>query len=1341
MASGTAASRITGQIRTILLAAAIGTTGIAADAYQTGAMIPQVMFTLISGGIFNAVLVPQIVRTLKEEDAEDRLNKLITASVALLAALTFVLMLGTSVLTSIYLNSKWNSAQRALANAFTLWCMPQVFFYGLYTVLGQILAAKGRFTAYAWSSVGANVISCAGFLVFIAMFGNAQKQPMDFWSNSKVGLTAGAWTLGVAFQALILFIPLIRSGFVYRPRWGLKGIGLRSMGPVAAWSLGVVVIDQLANIVNARITNGAPLEGNPFDIAGNGSYQNAYTLYMLPYSLIAVSVSTAIFPQLSQAIAEGRIGDARSSLSRALRNVGLMMCFFSVVMLVIPVPIIRALLPSVNVHEAVLISGPLLGLTVGLAAVSAFLLIQRTFYAFEDGKQPFIFAAISNTIQVVIVLVAVRLAPPQYWTAFVGLSMALSNIISFPLLVHMLRGRFEGSLDGKRIAGVYGKALLAALISGAAALLLKTPVTRLVGAQISERHGHMSWVQAVIICIVITAVVTVIYCLVLYALHTEELTDFLGALARRLGLAERFGLPASRTGSILDEAGLAVKAQTQPAQIAQQAGRVVRSYTEPAGSDEMEGALEQIENAAIADAGSMNPRAFNQPLRIPPKYPPRPRVSRPTSLRPANQLESGSLPASFQSGFPTETDGAQSSTTSKAPVSQLETDSVSQNPAIMKPQLYDILLGRYQLTTMLKREPGLSAWEVNDQVLGRRSQLFIVRDADVIGTVNIAASALALSSHQQCTPVYQLHTRDGISLIVTALDAGSSLRSFIEDASIPAPSYKAIRTIIAQSAQALATLRKLGLTHLRISPSLIRLVPAGITLADAPVFPVIEPWQVGPGVDRSGSEEMVVRQLSGVLYALLTNSMPQFGTQPLTLDALPQDTPEEFRIICSRGLELESPQGRTPIPLVTLAELTALLSPWTPPEELTDADIAWPKPGGEASIQSALITPVSDRKLLPFPEAIRLSAQAANHQAEPRWGTNQLLFPERSEVELLKPSDTDTDLFSIFDERRIQKRQPHQAQPGRAQGISQPTQAVDVSAIRRPELRATAGEGQKLALPLAGSQSAEAQAGQDVKQTGQSDRTLLSKQSLPASALPPSFTPQRTSAGVGSESRYAVQASQYEDNERGECEDNDEDVADARLFGRFTTRSVVIAVAVALVAVGLLWATTTLINHRKPKVDTTEAWPQISASPFPENGSNENLSSKSDKHDSKVAQAVPSPYQPTNTTAYPVARQLFFSHPAGQDGMAWYVRLDAPHEVSKLEISIRQGSGHGQIFANATSAQPTLGQSVAEFAFDPSGTTVVTFKRPVTTQDLIVWVPSDGLPQEGTLHFNDVKVY
>ena len=250
MASGTAASRVTGQIRTILLAWALGTTGYAANAYQAGSMIPQVIYTLVSGGIFNAVLVPQIVRTLKSKDAETKLNKLITLAITLLLGLTLLMAVATPLLTKLYVNG--SAETMALATSFTLWCMPQIFFYGLYTVIGQILAAKDHFVTYAWSSVGANIISCIGFGAFIAMFGRATERPLDFWTPTKIALTAGTWTLGVAFQALVLFIPLTRIGLKYRPKFGVHGIGLRSMGPVAAWSLGIVGVDQIVNIIVTR---------------------------------------------------------------------------------------------------------------------------------------------------------------------------------------------------------------------------------------------------------------------------------------------------------------------------------------------------------------------------------------------------------------------------------------------------------------------------------------------------------------------------------------------------------------------------------------------------------------------------------------------------------------------------------------------------------------------------------------------------------------------------------------------------------------------------------------------------------------------------------------------------------------------------------------------------------------------------------------------------------------------------------------------------------------------------------------------------------------------------------
>ena len=533
MASGTMASRITGQIRTILLAACLGTTGIAANAYQTGSMIPQVLFTVISGGIFNAVLVPQIVRTLKEHDAQERLNKLITLAIALLAGMTLLMMAATPLLTMLYLDSSWGPAERALVNAFTLWCMPQIFFYGLYTVLGQILAAKDNFVTYAWSSVGANVISCAGFTMFLILFGRASRAPLEFWTTEKVMLTAGTWTLGVAFQAVILFVPLMRLGLHYRPHWGVSGIGLKAMGPVAAWSVGVMGVQELANIVNARITNGAPFAGNDlYGIAGNGSYQNAFTLYILPYSLIAVSVGTAIFPKISRAVADRNLDEAREDLSGALRNVGVMMMYFTMAIVVMPVPITIALLPSVNVPEAKLIAGPMVALALGLPLTSAYLLIQRTFYAFEDGRHPFLFQLQVSVIQVVFEVAVMLFAPPRWWTAGVGLAMTVGYLLSFPSLVMMLRRRFAGHLDGRRIAATYLKALVAALVAALAAWLLTDPIMLLLGA--SMQFERLNWLQAFGFCALMTVITAVVYAVMLVVLRCEEFATMLSAVLKRV---------------------------------------------------------------------------------------------------------------------------------------------------------------------------------------------------------------------------------------------------------------------------------------------------------------------------------------------------------------------------------------------------------------------------------------------------------------------------------------------------------------------------------------------------------------------------------------------------------------------------------------------------------------------------------------------------------------------------------------------------------------------------------------------------------------------------------------
>ncbi|KAB7789612.1 murein biosynthesis integral membrane protein MurJ [Bifidobacterium leontopitheci] len=1120
MAVGTAASRVTGQIRTIFLVGALGTTGIAANAYQAGAQIPQVIFNLLSTGIFNAVLVPQIVRTLKEKDAEERLSKLITLSIALLLAMTLLMMAGTPLLTALYLDSSWNPAQRALANAFTLWCMPQILFYGLYTVLGQILAAKGRFATYAWSSVGANVISCIGFGAFIVMFGNAGRQPMSFWTTDKVAFTAGAWTAGVAFQALVLFIPLMRCGIRYRPRWGVHGLGLRSMGQVAVWSIAMVVLNQLMGIVNSRVNTGAPTAGGDlYGIAGNASYQYAYTVYILPYSIIAVSITTAVFPRMSKAISEHRIADARADLSSSLRTTGLAMIFFTAAMAAMPVPLVKALIPSATVHGSVLISAPLLGLLVGLVPTSAFLLVQRAFYAYEDGRSPFLFAAVDNAVQLGLLLVALRLTTPRYWVLMVALSLSLSYIITFPWVFWLLRKRFGGRLDGRRIVTMHVKALVAGAVAYAAGALLNPVVTRMVGASVDGGRGHMNWGQSLVICAVVGIVVTAVYAAGLWVLRVDEFSSLVTSVLRRFGVkvpgvagaatGTESGAVATTSVAATAGAGDAVSAATagtageaalsgsaalsdgvahsnargyvtaqdgvaaQPRTAANRIGSetataAFRSARRTAGNAARSagntawsaagsaagaaraasgsavstaanaavniaatGATAAVKTAAAGAAQAAVAQAASQagaaaaaaamPASIAPVVSPavRKAASAAAHLAGAGMNAAANATSAHATsvhdaprGVPHGSAGTVANATANAvsaashgsanavshtarhnsgrrttaaaaptiPTARMTATPLSQGvpsqhgeSTLMNPHMGDTVIGRYTLVSLLRESTGLSAWIANDRMLAQSCQLFIINDVSILKQINDTASTLALANSRYCTPVLQLQHVGNVALVITEPDSGVSLTEYLRRSSGAVLSYDAIRSIIGQCTQAIRELLDTGLTHTALNTDTVRVSVNGVQFADTPVSPALADSCGVPESKDDSQEQVATRQLSALLYALLTRT-PSSADMTFDIAALPADMPMEFRMICRRGLGLVE-NGETSVPMATLAEFSALLGGWEPFSQLAEHDIALPSVSGQPTISMVALRDTSQDTITELPKGLVTSTK------------------------------------------------------------------------------------------------------------------------------------------------------------------------------------------------------------------------------------------------------------------------------------------------------------------------------------------------------------------------------
>src|SRR3954452_8745485 len=214
MAVGTVFSRASGFIRSALLVAALGAS-LHADLFNIANTIPNMLYILLAGGVVNAVLVPQLVRTMKQDpDGGDAYaNRIITLAGLFLGVVTLLLVGAAPWVMSVFLDPAYDQAcladQRESIIAFARLCLPQVFFYGMYVLIGQVLNARGRFGPMMWAPIANNVISVAVLVIYLVVFGPAKDTFGAFPPGQELVLGLGA-TAGIAAQLLVL-LPYLRA--------------------------------------------------------------------------------------------------------------------------------------------------------------------------------------------------------------------------------------------------------------------------------------------------------------------------------------------------------------------------------------------------------------------------------------------------------------------------------------------------------------------------------------------------------------------------------------------------------------------------------------------------------------------------------------------------------------------------------------------------------------------------------------------------------------------------------------------------------------------------------------------------------------------------------------------------------------------------------------------------------------------------------------------------------------------------------------------------------------------------------------------------------------------------
>ena len=465
VAAGTMASRITGLIRNIVLTVAVGTVGAkAADSFAIANQLPNSVFALISSGLLAGVIVPQIVKAVKTHDDRGSafVSKLLTLGVLALLVVTIVAVVAAPVLVEIYAGRFTDPAAKTLTLALAYWCLPQLLFYGLYALVGEILNANRIFGPFAWSPIVNNLISIAGFGVFIVLFGTYESA--SGWTAGMIALMGGTATLGIVVQAGILFLFWRRAGLHVRPDFGWRGIGLRQIGRLAGWTFLMVVVGQIAGAFQINIVGAA---SGP--AAAGATLQNAWLLFMLPFSVIVLSLGTPYYTKLSEHVAEGRTDAVTADLSSLTRTVGIFMVGILAAMVVASVPLARLFTTSPD--NAVAFAWVLGAYLLALLPLSFQFGLQRTFYALKDTRTPFVYTLVQAALVIATALAASALVGagilPLTWLAFaIALGQSVANILQFALAITLLRRKIGPLGLGAAFRGVL-RFLLAAVPAAA----------------------------------------------------------------------------------------------------------------------------------------------------------------------------------------------------------------------------------------------------------------------------------------------------------------------------------------------------------------------------------------------------------------------------------------------------------------------------------------------------------------------------------------------------------------------------------------------------------------------------------------------------------------------------------------------------------------------------------------------------------------------------------------------------------------------------------------------------------------------------------------------------------
>lgn len=512
VAAGTAASRITGLLRVVVLGVVLGQTALA-DAFDGANNSPNSIYELLVGGLLAASLVPLFTRFVVDEDDEATIAVVSVAVIVLVVATVVAVLLAPFIFGLYSLRpsdlvdaDQYRRAGTAMARVFLV----QILFYGLTAIGTALLNARNRFAMAAWAPVLANVVSIVVLAAILATgtatptLDDAMGEGGFFW------LLTLSTTGGIAAMALVLVPALVRAKvpWGFRPRFGHPAV--RSMLRMSAWTFGYVLTNQVALIVIKNLAE--PGSGN------QDAYAKAYVFFMLPHSLLTLSIATTFVPELVKRVNQSDSVGFRTRLTTGLRWTVLLTAPATMILTVLAHPIIATILQHGNFGPQAVTntSRALVGLAVGLVGFSVFLFTLRGFYAHNDTRTPFVLSLVQNSINIVLAVVLVG----RFDVLGLGMSFGVSYLVAAGLVTAIIHARHR-AIEWSTLRSIVSPLLLATIAMG------------LVMWWIHELLDPTAMAGRIIELIVAIGTGCAVYLFVLHVAGVPDARSAVGAISRR----------------------------------------------------------------------------------------------------------------------------------------------------------------------------------------------------------------------------------------------------------------------------------------------------------------------------------------------------------------------------------------------------------------------------------------------------------------------------------------------------------------------------------------------------------------------------------------------------------------------------------------------------------------------------------------------------------------------------------------------------------------------------------------------------------------------------------------